>query len=195
MSAHTYVKSLQATPLHWPAVMPRICVISHALLTRLCSFAVRKNRQASACCSAGLCSFSRTPEPKPVLLVKHQHLLLYMLVTGTCTSVETAALTAVHAGHRNLCSSEMHTGLYLVIATGLKRRLEEAADTTANKLLDQIQTMARDSNDHICQTYTRMAAGVGLVCNPHCQCESAHMLCMLEGFAKSRRTHRQHEAI
>ena len=58
----------------------------------------------------------------------------------------------------------MHTGLYLVRATGLKRRLEEAADTTASKLLDQIQTMARDSNDHICQTYTRMAAGIGVVC-------------------------------
>ena len=57
----------------------------------------------------------------------------------------------------------MHTGLYLVRATGLKRRLEEAADSTANKLLDQIQTMARDSNDHICETYTRMAAGIGVV--------------------------------
>ena len=58
----------------------------------------------------------------------------------------------------------MHTGLYLVRATGLKRRLEEAADSTANKLLEQIQTMARDSNDHICETYTRMAAGIGVVC-------------------------------
>lgn len=58
----------------------------------------------------------------------------------------------------------MHAGLYLVRATGLKRRLEEAADSTANKLLDQIQTMAKDSNDHICETYTRMAAGVGVVC-------------------------------
>ena len=70
----------------------------------------------------------------------------------------------MNAGHRNLCSNEMHTGLFLVRATGLKRRLEEAADSTASKLLDQIQTMARDSNDHICETYTRMAAGVGMVC-------------------------------
>lgn len=59
----------------------------------------------------------------------------------------------------------MHTGLYLVRATSLKHRLEEAADSTAKKLLDQIQTMARDSNDRICETYTRMAAGIGLVCS------------------------------
>ncbi len=67
---------------------------------------------------------------------------------------------------RDLCSNEMHTGLYLVRATALKQRLETAADSTANKLLDQIQTMARDSNDHICETYTHMAAGVSVVC--HC---------------------------
>ncbi|KAL3158235.1 hypothetical protein ABBQ38_010487 [Trebouxia sp. C0009 RCD-2024] len=64
---------------------------------------------------------------------------------------------------RTLCKNEMHTGLYLVRATSLKHRLEEAADSTAKKLLDQIQTMARDSNDRICETYTRMAAGIGLV--------------------------------
>ena len=64
---------------------------------------------------------------------------------------------------RNLCENEMHTGLYLVRTTGLKRRLEEAADSTAKKLLDQIQTMARDSNNHLCETYTRMAASVGVV--------------------------------
>ena len=58
----------------------------------------------------------------------------------------------------------MHTGLYLVRASSLKRRLEETADSTANKLLDQIQTMARDSNDHICETYTQMAAGISVVC-------------------------------
>lgn len=71
--------------------------------------------------------------------------------------------TCVHAVHRNLCSNEMHTGLYLVRATSLKQRLEEAADSTANKLLDQIETMARDSSDHICETYTQMAAGVSMV--------------------------------
>ena len=65
--------------------------------------------------------------------------------------------------HRTLCSNDMHTGLYLVRATALKRCLEEAADSTASKLLDQIQTMARDSNDHICKTYTQMAAGVSVV--------------------------------
>ena len=65
--------------------------------------------------------------------------------------------------YRGLCSNEMHTGLYLVRATALKQRLEAAASTTANKLLDQIQTMARDSNDHICQTYTHMAANVAVV--------------------------------
>lgn len=65
---------------------------------------------------------------------------------------------------RDLCKNEMHTGLYLVRATSLKRRLEEAADSTAKKLLDQIQTMARDSNDRICENYTRMAAGIGVVC-------------------------------
>ena len=64
---------------------------------------------------------------------------------------------------RDLCSNEMHTGLYLVRATALKQRLEAAAVSTANKLLDQIQTMARDSNDHICETYTHMAAGVSMV--------------------------------
>ncbi|DBB17910.1 TPA: hypothetical protein ACH3X3_002922 [Trebouxia sp. C0006] len=63
----------------------------------------------------------------------------------------------------DLCSNEMHTGLYLVRATALKQRLETAADSTANKLLDQIQTMARDSNDHVCETYTHMAAGVSVV--------------------------------
>ena len=66
---------------------------------------------------------------------------------------------------RDLCSNEMHTGLYLVRATALKQRLEMAADSTANKLLDQIQTMARDSNDHICDTCTHMAAGVSMVCH------------------------------
>ena len=66
---------------------------------------------------------------------------------------------------RDLCSNEMHTGLYLVRATALKQRLETAADSTANKLLDQIQTMARDSNDHVCETYTHMAAGVSVVCH------------------------------
>ena len=64
---------------------------------------------------------------------------------------------------RDLCSNEIHTGLYLVRATALKQRLEAAAVSTANKLLDQIQTMARDSNDHICETYTHMAAGVSMV--------------------------------
>ena len=64
---------------------------------------------------------------------------------------------------RGLCSNKILTGLYLVRATALKQRLEAAASTTANKLLDQIQTMARDSNDHICQTYTHMAANVAVV--------------------------------
>ena len=98
---------------------------------------------------------------------------IYVQLTGPCPLFGRTDLFLVQfskyqhsyidAGHRNLCSNEMHTGLYLVRATGLKRRLEEAADSTANKLLDQIQTMARDSNDHICQTYTRMAAGIGVV--------------------------------
>ena len=61
----------------------------------------------------------------------------------------------------------MHTGLYLVRATGLKQRLEAAADSTANKLLDQIQTMARDSNDRICETYNHMSASVAVVSSCH----------------------------
>ena len=64
----------------------------------------------------------------------------------------------------------MHTGLYLVRATGLKQRLEAAADSTANKLLDQIQTMARDSNDRICETYNHMSASVAVV-----RCHTVHV--------------------
>lgn len=85
------------------------------------------------------------------------HLLLFTAaVTHLCLTFHCSCI-------RGLCSNEMHTGLYLVRATALKKRLETAADTTADKLLDQIQTMARDSNDHICETYTQMAAGVSVV--------------------------------
>lgn len=79
-------------------------------------------------------------------------------------------LSCIPGFDRGLCSNEMHTGLYLVRATALKQRLETAADSTANRLLDQIQSMARDSNDHVCETYTQMASGVSVVgyCWPTC---------------------------
>ena len=64
---------------------------------------------------------------------------------------------------RDLCSNEVHTGLYLVRAKSLKERMEAAAGNTARKLLDQIQSMARDSNDHVCSTYASMATVVSLV--------------------------------
>lgn len=64
---------------------------------------------------------------------------------------------------RNLCSNEVHTGLYLVRAKALKERMIAAAESTAKKLLDQIQTMSRDSNEHVCHTYASMATGVTTV--------------------------------
>ena len=69
----------------------------------------------------------------------------------------------VCAHFRDLCSNEVHTGLYLVRAKSLKERMEAAAGNTARKLLDQIQSMARDSNDHVCSTYASMATVVSLV--------------------------------
>lgn len=73
-----------------------------------------------------------------------------------------ACTTGVPA-FRNLCSNEVHTGLYLVRAKALKERMVAAADNTARKLLDQIQTMSRDSNEHVCHTYATMATGVTTV--------------------------------
>ena len=64
---------------------------------------------------------------------------------------------------RNLCSNEVHTGLYLVRAKALKERIVAAADNTARKLLDQIQAMSRESNEHVCHTYASMATGVTTV--------------------------------
>lgn len=51
----------------------------------------------------------------------------------------------------------------MVHAKALKGRMVAAADSTAKKLLDQIQTMSRESNEHVCHTYASMATGVTTV--------------------------------